>query len=404
MVKKKAIIVVGLGYGDEGKGLTTDYLCLLNKKSIVIRFNGGHQAAHCVVTNDGRKHIFSNFCSGSFRGMPSFWSSFCSFEPTFFIEEFNQLDIEPRIFIDKDCPITTHYDVLYNRAIETTRGNLRNGSCGVGYGATIERQKNSDVSLSFKDILKPDILKRKLKLIRNYYKEKINNETGFDFDSFAHDIEDTTFIDSIKKINKLISKNIVTPIFENEIFSKTTPWETYIFEGAQGILLDKDFGIKPHITQSNTTSKNALTIISRQKALSFNTEIFYVTRAYQTRHGAGPFRETDQEFKLYNNIHETNKTNEFQGEFRCNYLDINMLNYALICDNKFSKHIPKNLMITCLDHLNNDEIVFIKNDVKKKLNYKEIKNELICNFKSVKYSFNNCAEFLIHYEHDSITN
>ena len=395
MVKKKAIIVVGLGYGDEGKGLTTDYLCLLNKKSIVIRFNGGHQAGHCVVTKEGRKHIFSNLCAGSYRGVPSFWSSFCTFEPTCFIEEFNQLEFEPRIFIDKNCPITTHYDVLYNRAIETTRGNLRYGSCGVGFGATIERQKNPDVSLFFKDILKPDILQQKLKLIRAFYREKVNTETRYDFDSFAHDDEDIAFINSIKSIYKLISMNIVSPVIEEEIFSKTTLWNTFIFEGAQGILLDKDFGKKPHITKSNTTSKNALTILSRQNALSFETEIFYVTRAYQTRHGAGPFREKDREFELYNNYQETNKTNEFQGEFRYNYLDINMLNYALRCDIKYSQHIPKNLMITCIDQLNNDEIVFIQNGKKRKLYYKEIKKELICNFKTIKYSFSNCAEFLI---------
>ena len=57
---KKVFIVVGLGYGDEGKGIATDFLSYKNSNSIVVRFNGGHQAGHCVVNKIGEKHIFSN--------------------------------------------------------------------------------------------------------------------------------------------------------------------------------------------------------------------------------------------------------------------------------------------------------------------------------------------------------
>ena len=395
MVRKNALIVVGLGYGDEGKGLTTDFLCLNNSKSLVIRYNGGHQAGHCVTTKDGKKHIFSNFGAGSFRNIPTYWSSYCTFEPTSFLEELYQLNFEPKIYIDKNCPITTHYDVLYNRAIETTKGNKRDGSCGVGFGATINRQKTSEVALFFSDILKIEVLQQKLKDIREYYKTKMNLETAFEFDSFSHDEEDLLYINSVNKLYNLISRNIIVPIFEKEVFSEIMEWNTFIFEGAQGILLDQNFGINPHITKSNTTSKNALNIIARQTGINFVIEIFYVTRAYQTRHGAGPFRLKSQHFVLINNEGETNLTNEYQGEFRTNYLDIDMLNYALICDNTLSKGITKNLFITCLDHFNSEDIIVFKNHKKVKINYRELANELLCDFKDVKYSFSNCAEFLI---------
>jgi len=394
MVSKKAIIVVGLGYGDEGKGITTDYLCLHNLNTIVVRFNGGHQAGHCVVTKEGKKHVFSNFGSGTLRGISTYWSSYCTFEPLFFIEELDVLGFDPKIYIDKLCPITTHYDILYNRALETTLGNNRRGSCGVGFGATIDRCKIQELNFTFEDFLVPEKAVKKLELIREYYRKKINLETAFVFDNFLYNEEDTLFINSIKTIHELISKNVIIPACEHEMFSNNNVWETYIFEGSQAILLDKYFGTKPHITKSNTTSKNALDILKRQNIHPQNIEIFYVTRAYQTRHGAGPFRDKNQNFVLCNNSQETNLSNEYQGEVRYNYLDVDLINYAIECDTKYSREITKNLMITCLDHIGSEDISFYKNNILTKINYREFSKAILCDFKSVKYSFSNCAEFI----------
>src|SRR6187402_1559457 len=102
---ENAFVVIGLGYGDEGKGLTTDYLCKEYKNSIVIRFNGGQQAGHCVVMNDGRQHIFSNLGSGTFRNVPTYWSKYCTFSPGFFLEEFNEIDFNTHFYIDLQCPV-----------------------------------------------------------------------------------------------------------------------------------------------------------------------------------------------------------------------------------------------------------------------------------------------------------
>lgn len=394
MVNKNAIIVVGLGYGDEGKGLTTDFLCIKNKNPLVIRYNGGHQAGHCVVTKDGKKHIFSNFGSGTLRGVPTYWSSYCTFEPLYFLEELNLLKVTPKIYIDNYCLVTTHYDILYNRALETTLGYKRHGSCGVGFGATIDRSQIIELKLLFKDIFQPEILLAKLKLIREYYRKKINLETAYNFDTFSHDNEDIAFIDSVKSITELISRDIISPVFEKEIFLNNLRWNTYIFEGAQGILLDKNFGVKPYITKSNTTSQNALAILERQKHLNLNIEIFYVTRAYQTRHGAGPFREINPKFSLYNNSSETNITNDYQGKFRCNYLDLDLLNYAIKCDMRFSSKIKKNLMLTCLDQIGSDIIHLYKDNKLNEIHYRDFAKQLLCDFESMKFSFSNCAELI----------
>lgn len=388
----KAKIVLGLGFGDEGKGLTTDYLCLKDRYSIVIRFNGGHQAGHCVVTSDGKKHVFSNLGSGTFRDIPTYWSSYCTFSPVFFLEELQSLELKTKIYIDHDCPITTHYDILFNRASESSKGKNRNGSCGVGYGATIERQKNIETQFFFKDLFDLKIVKEKLNDIRKYYRYKINHETDYDFDDFSHETEDDFFINSTKLIIDLIKEGSVVAVAESEIFNNLN-WSNYIFEGAQGILLDQNFGTFPHITKSNTTSQNALTIINRQ-IQKIEVEIFYVTRAYQTRHGAGPFRDSSSSFKLINNSSETNFLNDYQGAFKSNFLDINQLNYALNCDNIYSKSFSKNIVITCLDHIEGDEVFFFKNDKLMCTHYKNLYKELNCNFKSIIYSFSNCAEFI----------
>ena len=73
----KNFVIIGLGFGDEGKGLITDYFCSKLKNPLVIRFSGGHQVGHTVIYNDIR-HMFSNFGSGTLRNIPTYWSKFCT--------------------------------------------------------------------------------------------------------------------------------------------------------------------------------------------------------------------------------------------------------------------------------------------------------------------------------------
>lgn len=134
------MIVVGLGFGDEGKGLTTSFLCSQTKNPLVVRFNGGHQAGHTVVYKDQR-HVFSNFGSGTLQGVPTYWSEFCTFYPVTFLKEFELLSsvVDPVIFINPLCPVTTPFDVEDNRVYEETH---QHGSVGVGFGATLQRQQD----------------------------------------------------------------------------------------------------------------------------------------------------------------------------------------------------------------------------------------------------------------------
>jgi adenylosuccinate synthase len=377
-MNKKAHIVIGLGFGDEGKGLTTDYLCRTHEKPLVIRFNGGQQAGHTVVKSDGTRHVFSNFGAGTLSGIPTFWSRYCTFAPTNLLKEYEALEQVihtdfgcPQIFVDNLCPVTTHYDVLYNRILETERGEARHGSCGMGFGATVERHTLSHARLYAQDLVFPSIIPLKLKAIRDYYQKKIKTETTFDFEALEHDKEDDRFAKMVSDMQNLEGLKIEFTS-ENALFSKENVYKTYIFEGAQGVLLDMDFGFFPHVTRSNTTSKNAFDIIKRNH-LTDDITLNYITRAYQTRHGAGPMTNESIPLSILGNENETNQFNAFQKDFKTAPLDIDLLKYALKCDVAFAEDTKKRLVLTCLDQVNPKAVVFTE----KKTVYKEAYQKII---------------------------
>lgn len=236
-------------------GLSSDYWHYYFVQ-VVIRFNGGQQAGHTVVLKNGTRHVFSNFGSGTLRGIPTYWSAYCSFSPRYILEELSLLPTTPTLYLDPACPVTTHYDVLYNRALELSRGENRYGSCGVGFGATIDRHKQRRLRLTVTDILSPKVVYRKLQQIRAYYQDKLLPDTGYDFSLFDHDQEDAQLMADIWQLALLKKEKIIQVVGATEIFRKRI-WREYIFEGAQGIQLDQSFGRAPYITKSNTTSQNA---------------------------------------------------------------------------------------------------------------------------------------------------
>lgn len=140
-------------------------------------------------------------------------------------------------------------------------------------------------------------------------------------------------------------------VTEKEIFSADN-YDHIIFEGSQGIMLDMDHGLFPNVTRSNTTCKNAMQII-QDNNLS-KPEVYYITRAYTTRHGKGWMPNEDIELPdlgITIDPEETNKPNEWQGKFRRSMLDINTLNYAVQIDSNFSPGLKKYLVVTCMDHV-----------------------------------------------------
>jgi adenylosuccinate synthase len=140
------VVVVDLGYGDAGKGTVVDWLCSradAGPVHAVVRFNGGAQAAHNVVTSDGRHHTFAQFGSGSFiPGVRTHLSRFVLVDPLALAGEAAHLaslgvrDALDRVTVDRDALLATPYHRAANRARELARGDRRHGSCGMGIGET----------------------------------------------------------------------------------------------------------------------------------------------------------------------------------------------------------------------------------------------------------------------------
>ncbi|WP_158975323.1 adenylosuccinate synthetase [Cellulophaga sp. L1A9] len=322
---KKAKIVIGLGFGDEGKGITTDFLCSQNPEAIVIRFSGGQQAAHTVLL-EGKKHVHSSFASGALRGLPSYFSEHCTVHPTLLFNEFQELNFlggNTTLYIHPLAKITTPFDVFQNR---NNTKNLTHGTCGKGVGATMKRNEGP-FKLYAIDLIGPrNLLLEKLKQIGNYY--------GFQYDeNFKNDV--AYYLDCIDHIDWKI-----------EDYTFLNNYSTLIFEGSQGILLDMNHGTFPHVTYANTSSKNAIEICDALEIKDI--EMYYVTRCYSTRHGNG-YMPNEQKIVLKNNEEETCTYNEFQKELRTGLLDTDLLLHSLKIDQIYSKATRANLIITCLD-------------------------------------------------------
>ena len=329
---KKAII--DLGFGDSGKGMFTAYLCSVSENPIIVRFSGGHQAGHTVVHN-GIKHIFSSFGSGTLQGVPTYWSKNCTFYPTAFLNELHLLKkqgIIPKIFVNGKCPVTTFCDVNYNKKLND---KTNHGSCGVGFGATLEREEKY-YSLLVEDLQFPSVAQTKLDLIMKWYNTPVP-------DNYLFFLQDC--VDVLKEIT--ITHDPLSHFFMPGV---TYNYNTVIYEGSQGLMLDKDIGFFPHVTRANVGSST----------LNNVDEIYYITRAYQTRHGNGPMTNENIGHNIKENPKETNVLN-YQGKFRRALLDLDLLEYAIMKDN--SKAKSKALVITCLDHVANELRFTYKNQI-----------------------------------------
>jgi adenylosuccinate synthase len=349
---KQATIIVDLGYGDSGKGTIVDYLTNKNPyNSLVIRYNGGPQAAHNVVTPDEKHHTFSNYGSGTLhKYIRTFLSKYVLVDP-FEIEnervhleyDFNIKNLKEKIIIDEDCLLISCYHVLANQAIENNRKN-RHGSCGMGIGETMEFSLlYPDKALHVKDIPDTNLLYEKLKFYRDWKLEKLNKIMKLEEPNYTFFRTEKTLTNIIKAYQEWYDySNIQNSSYLKKISDE---YDNLIFEGAQGILLDEEWGFYPYNTWSKTTSQNALNILEELEVDKKNIKTIGVMRPYMTRHGAGPLVTEDSTLNsMLTEKH--NKYNMYQFEFRHGWLDLNALNYSLFANGKVN-----NIAITNMDQI-----------------------------------------------------
>lgn len=302
-------VVIGANFGDEGKGAAVDALAAHAAKPLVVRFNGGAQAGHTVVTPEGKRHVFSHFGSGTLVGAPTYLGPKFVINPELFrieFEELLRLGVAPRVYAHPDCRVTIPTDVIINRLVEEHRGINRHGSCGVGFGETIERHEGW-FSTRLTSVLRSNVLgfetfpwiERRLASLGVPFPPDLRRELETSHSSWMDDFR------------YLASR--VEAMHPHEV---ARYGDYVIFEGAQGLMLDQDSPFFPHVTRSSTGLRNVIPL-----ARAFRVEkldVHYLTRTYLTRHGAGPLpgEEEAAENEPFEFEDNTNLYNPWQEHIR----------------------------------------------------------------------------------------
>ena len=323
----KAIITVGMGFGDEGKGSCVDFLVREFHADLVVRYNGGHQAAHHVVLPGGREHTFSQFGSGTLAGVRTYLGRNVIIEPMALEKEaeaLTKLGIyrpKDKLSINEDCLVTTAWHRFLNQAKELARGGDKDGSCGVGIGETRKYWLDyGDDSITAKDLVDYSGLVKKLELVRQRMLlavTEVHREAKRD---------DEDILDLMKAMHNLRSADVARRLvrgIEGVVITNLMPrFDTAIFEGAQGILLDEYYGFYPHTTWSTTTSRHAF---EELQGLDVDITTLGIIRAHASRHGAGPLPT-----ELVNLAFDekSNPYNPWQGRMRYGNFDLPLATYA----------------------------------------------------------------------------
>ena len=333
-------IVVGLGFGDETKGATVDWLCSQEDVKAVIRFNGGPQAAHNVVTPDGKHHTFSQFGSGTFHGVPTHLSKHMMFNPfniwperKHLMEDCGLPDPLNNFTVDWAAMVITPYHREVNRLREDARGVTRHGSTGQGIGELMYLNRDYHyMTIRASELSSRYIMRHKLNQIYDYY-----TACGFDLSGVMSPDE---LLSEYQEMMKYIK--VVPSTYTDELLDSGT----CVFEGAQGVLLDELYGFNPHTTFSKTTQANARDLLGDRKA-----ECWGISRVYHTRHGHGPFPTEDMIH--YDDFPEPHNTyGHYQGSWRVGGLDLSLLRYAVFVNGGIDK-----LVVSHMDLLDGDRII-----------------------------------------------
>lgn len=324
---KRAIIVQGLGFGDEGKGATVDFLAREFAADLVVRYCGGPQAAHNVVLPDGRRHVFAQFGSGTLAGAATYLGEQMIINPPAMHAEARHLreligeDPFAKLLVHPRALVSTVYHQQLNRLRELSRGAKRHGSCGHGIGEARNYwlRYGSDAIFAA-DLKEREALSAKLELMRQ---------------RMLSDAQD--FIDRVPIEEQRRAELFREPVggFAAELAilgvpialnAKTPNSSTEVFEGAQGVLLDEWRGFHPYTTWSTVTLHHALAMIEPMEIDELC--ILGLTRAYQTRHGAGPLPTFDRDLDARLSD-PGNPANAWQGALRDGWLDLVLLRYAV---------------------------------------------------------------------------
>ena len=357
----RSLAIIGKNYGDEGKGHATSYFArkYAENSPVVIRHNGGAQAGHTVET-DGKRVIFHQYGSGALLGAPTFLYRTFLPDPVALLREQNALRrMIPELTelaADARCRVVTVFDVLANQFIEELRGDKRHGSCGMGIWETVLRNRRGCM-LTIGDICEKSAekLAAELRRIRDgYFAERLAEKAEPSVFRGWHDgliFDENLLLNAAEDMRR--GMDIVRVIKSLSVLRER--FETFIFEGAQGLLLDgSGDAYAPYTTPSATGSQNIREFREEFDITTQETdlELCYVSRSYMTRHGAGSLPRACPKEAINADMHDlTNEPNEFQGTLRyARHGDAEDFMSAVLCD--VQGFADKPFLSLYLTHLN----------------------------------------------------
>ena len=277
----RSIVVLGTQWGDEGKGKIVDFLT--EKADMVVRFQGGHNAGHTLVTGD-KTTVLHLVPSGILRdkvqcviGNGVVLSGEALLKELESLTE-NGVDVSGRVHISESCPLIMPYHVALDQAREKAAGKSAIGTTGRGIGPAYE-DKAARRSVRLHDLYNLDACRDKLEKVLDFHNFVLQKY----FDVAAVELE--TVMDGLKVLaDRLLPMVTDVSALVEQAFVKD---QRVLFEGAQGVLLDVDHGTYPYVTSSNTIAGAAATGSGVGPArLDY---ILGIAKAYTTRVGAGPF-------------------------------------------------------------------------------------------------------------------
>ncbi len=314
----KSLIVVGLQWGDEGKGKIID--ALAKSFRYVVRWNGGNNAGHTVVVGKN-KFPLSLIPSGVVQKRKLLIAQGVVIAPEVLLREidsFKEKGFPVKLTIDPRCHIVMPYHKLFDKATELWKGKLATGSLHLGIGYCYE-DRNNRAGIRLEDLVRPEVLEQKLSIILPLKLAILRNAFNLQADLTVDEIV-KEFVAYGRKLKPFMGD-------VSQLVSRSIDRESFLFEQAHGTLLDPVFGTYPFTVAPPTLATATFTSVGipvRQ------FPVLGVVKAYTTRVGNGPFPT-----ELHDALGETIR--QKGGEFgtvskrprRCGWLDIPLLRHAV---------------------------------------------------------------------------
>ncbi len=395
----KVDVLLGLQWGDEGKGKVVDVLT--PNYDVIARFQGGPNAGHTLIF-EGQKYVLRSIPSGIFQGDKiNIIGNGVVLDPARFMEEALSLeaaghDLKSRLGISKKAHLILPTHRLLDAVYEQQKGDDKVGTTGRGIGPTYT-DKVSRLGLRVGDLLSN--FEAKYARLKAHH-EKLLKDMNYAYDLTESEQEWMKGIEYLKKFKLLDSEHLINQALDKE--------QRVLCEGAQGTMLDIDFGSYPYVTSSNTVCAGAcigLGISPRRIG-----DVYGIFKAYCTRVGSGPFPT-----ELFNETGDL--ICELGGEFgsvtgrkrRCGWIDLVALRYSVMINGVTKLIMMKSDVLDTFETIkvcvaykvNGEEIDYFPYDIEGDVEpiYKELKGwktdmTKVKNESEFPHEFNNYLDFL----------